>query len=178
MVEQVKYRSDTLSTAVAERHSVESITEILSAINDPEVPAINIMELGIVRDIQLNDSEVSITITPTYSGCPAMKVIEDEIRRVCTENGLPTVSIKTIYSPAWTTDWIPESAKEKLKNYGIAPPHMTDQSPLIQIELPNVQCPHCKSANTQLKSEFGSTACKSYYFCNTCRQAFEYFKSF
>jgi len=159
-------------------HTVASIKELLTTINDPEVPAINIVELGIVRDVQLKNNEVIVTITPTYSGCPAMNMIEDEIRRVLIENDCQTVSVKTIFSPAWTTDWIDDSTKEKLRKYGIAPPHASLQSPLLQIELPNVQCPHCNSNNTQVKSEFGSTACKAYYFCLSCQQAFEYFKSF
>ena len=159
-------------------HTEESIRELLSSIKDPEVPAISIVELGIVRNVEIRNEKVTVTITPTYSGCPAMKMIEDEIRRVLGEHWIFSVSINTVYSPAWTTDWISESAKEKLKNYGIAPPHPVVQSPLLQIELPTVNCPHCHSSNTKLKSEFGSTACKSYYFCNSCQQAFEYFKAF
>ncbi len=159
-------------------HTVESIRELLSAINDPEVPAINILELGIVREVRLNGDEITVIITPTYSGCPAMKMIEDDINRVLKENGFSNVSIKTIFAPAWTTDWMSEGAKEKLKNYGIAPPQMVSQSPLLQIEIPTVQCPNCNSKNTRLKSQFGSTSCKSYYFCQSCQQAFEYFKSF
>lgn len=162
----------------AKRHTIESIHELLSTIKDPEVPAISILELGIVRDVHMNDEEVTVTITPTYSGCPAMKMIEDEIRRVLGENGLPAVSVKTILSPAWTTDWISVRAKEKLKEYGIAPPQGTARSSPVQIELPKVRCPHCHSNDTQMKSEFGSTACKSYYFCHACSQPFEYFKSF
>ncbi len=146
----------------AVQHTTESIRGLLSTINDPEVPAINILELGIVREIQITGDEITVVITPTYSGCPAMKMIENEIRRVLDENGFLVIPIKTIYSPACTTDWIDVSAKEKMKNYGIAPPHMTVQSPLLQIELPIIQCPHCNSANTQVKSEFGSTACKSF----------------
>ena len=159
-------------------HTIESIRELLSTIKDPEVPAISIVELGIVRDVQLVDSDVTVTITPTYSGCPAMKMIEDDIRSALKENGFSTITVKTIYSPAWTTDWISESTKAKLKNYGIAPPQIVSQSPLIQIEIPVIECPFCNSKETQLKSEFGSTSCKSYYFCHSCRQAFEYFKPF
>jgi len=163
---------------ISSNPTVESIKNLLSSINDPEVPAINILELGIVRNVIVNENTVSITITPTYSGCPAMKMIEDEIYRVLSGNGISSISIKTVFSPAWTTDWIDDSTKEKLRKYGIAPPHVADQSPLLQIEMPHVECPHCNSMDTQIKSEFGSTACKSYYFCHSCHQAFEYFKSF
>lgn len=159
-------------------HTKESILELLSMINDPEVPAISIVDLGIVRNVEVLNEKVTVTLTPTYSGCPAMKMIEDEIRRVLGEHWIFSVLINIIYSPAWTTDCISETAKEKLKNYGIAPPHLVSQSPLLQIVLPHVDCPHCNSKNTKLKSEFGSTACKAYYFCNSCQQAFEYFKAF
>ncbi len=159
-------------------HTVESIRELLTIIKDPEVPAISIVELGIVRDVQLNGDEVIITITPTYSGCPAMKMIEDDIRSILEKNGFSSIIVKTIYAPAWTTDWISDNAKAKLKSYGIAPPHIVSHSPLLQIEIPVIECPHCNSNKTQLKSEFGSTSCKAYYFCHSCRQPFEYFKPF
>ncbi|MDP1675233.1 MAG: 1,2-phenylacetyl-CoA epoxidase subunit PaaD [Bacteroidota bacterium] len=159
-------------------HTVESIRELLSTIKDPEVPAISIVELGIVRDVQLWENVVTIIITPTYSGCPAMKMIEDEIRSVLTKNGFSMIAIKTIFSPAWTTDWISEPAKLKLKNYGIAPPQSIVQSPLLQIEILKIVCPNCNSNDTKLKSEFGSTSCKSFYYCHSCSQPFEYFKPF
>lgn len=159
-------------------HTVESLRELLSSIKDPEVPAISIVELGIVRDIAVTDQAVTVTITPTYSGCPAMKMIEDDIRNLLGEHGVSKVVIQTVFSPAWTTDWIDDDAKTKLRQYGIAPPLSASQSPLLQIDMPVIHCPHCSSGDTELKSEFGSTACKSYYFCNSCRQAFEYFKAF
>ena len=160
------------------RHTVQSLRTLLSTINDPEVPVINIIELGIVRDVSMVNDQVSVTITPTYSGCPAMKMIEDEIRQVLSDHGISQVTIHTVFSPAWTTDWIDDRTKAKLKHYGIAPPHIVQQSPVLQIQLPTVLCPQCNSKNTHLKSEFGSTACKAYYFCDSCRQAFEYFKAF
>jgi ring-1,2-phenylacetyl-CoA epoxidase subunit PaaD len=163
---------------VTGQHTVRSVRDLLSLIVDPEIPVISIVELGIVRDVEIIDDSVSVTVTPTYSGCPAMKMIEDDIRRVLGDHGISTVTIRTIFSPAWTTDWIDEPAKEKLRRYGIAPPHSVQSSPLLQIELPSIQCPQCQSGNTQLKSEFGSTSCKSYYFCNSCRQPFEHFKAF
>jgi ring-1,2-phenylacetyl-CoA epoxidase subunit PaaD len=156
----------------------DSIRSLIATVNDPEVPAINIIELGIVRAVSIIGGKVIVTVTPTYSGCPAMHMIEEEIRRVLTENGVAQVEIQTVYSPAWTTDWMDEHARMKLKQYGIAPPHSVQSSPVLQIELPQVSCPHCDSAETKQKSEFGSTACKSYFYCHSCQQPFEYFKSF
>ncbi|MFA6455348.1 MAG: 1,2-phenylacetyl-CoA epoxidase subunit PaaD [Bacteroidota bacterium] len=158
--------------------SIDSIKVLLSTISDPEVPAISIVELGIVRDVRLHSDFIEIIITPTYSGCPAMKMIEDEIRRVLMDAGLSSVSVTTVFSPAWTTEWISDDAKLKLKRYGIAPPVHSVSSPLLQIGMPKILCPHCNSADTTKQSEFGSTACKAYYYCQSCRQAFEYFKSF
>lgn len=158
-------------------HTVQSVTDLLTTVVDPEIPVINIVELGIVRKIDVKDEHVTVTITPTYSGCPAMSMITEDICSVLQENGIGQVSVKTVYSPAWTTDWITGSAKQKLKEYGIAPPHLTIQSPLLQIDVPNVRCPRCTSDNTELKSDFGSTACKAFYQCHACHQSFEYFKS-
>ncbi len=158
--------------------SAESIYEILSRINDPEVPAISIVDLGIVRSVRWERETVVVTITPTYSGCPAMRMIEEEIRSELGDAGYHSVSIETVLTPAWTTDWMSDHAKEKLQRYGIAPPQSAAVSPLLQIALPEIACPLCRSHNTQLKSEFGSTACKSYYYCFSCHQPFEYFKPF
>lgn len=166
-------RSETVTV-----HSEMTVRDLLSTVSDPEVPAISIIELGIVRRIEMKGERVSITLTPTYSGCPAMNMIENEIRTVLSANGIPEVEITTVFSPAWTTDWMDETAKQKLKQYGIAPPMHLAQSALLQIELPSVRCPHCNSADTQMKSAFGSTSCKAYYFCRSCSQPFEYFKPF
>jgi ring-1,2-phenylacetyl-CoA epoxidase subunit PaaD len=160
------------------RWTEETLRAILGTIPDPEVPAISIVELGLIRGFHITDDEVTVTVTPTYSGCPAMDTIRQEIRRVLNDHGIDRVSILTVLTPAWTTDWIGEEAKQRLHQYGIAPPHPVASSPLLQIELPPVACPHCRSLQTTLKSEFGSTACKAYYHCDDCRQPFEYFKSF
>ncbi|MFA6467863.1 MAG: 1,2-phenylacetyl-CoA epoxidase subunit PaaD [Bacteroidota bacterium] len=158
--------------------SIDSIKELLSTISDPEIPAISIVELGIVRDVLLTGELVEVVITPTYSGCPAMKMIEDDIRRVLKEAGITSVAVTTIFSPAWTTDWLSEAAKSKMKQYGIAPPAHVAVPHLLQINFPKIICPQCNSTETTIQSEFGSTACKAYYFCRSCRQAFEYFKPF
>jgi len=159
--------------------SREELLEILDAVKDPEVPVLSVVELGIVRDAVASDAGVVVTITPTYSGCPAMQEIETEIRRALAAEALGPVEIHTTYSPAWTTDWITAAAKEKLEAYGIAPPGLVESSELIPLRrrAATVRCPYCKSQDTEQKSVFGSTACKSIWFCNQCRQPFEEFKA-
>jgi ring-1,2-phenylacetyl-CoA epoxidase subunit PaaD len=156
--------------------------EILRGIPDPEVPAIDIVELGIVRRAELRaDGVVAVDVTPTYSGCPAMRVIEDEIVAALRANGYDRVELKTVYSPAWTTDWLSDEAKAKLKAYGIAPPGRTgDEQTLVPLSstVRRIACPYCGSSNTERKSEFGSTACKAIHYCHHCRQPFEEFKAF
>ena len=156
----------------------EQIWDYLKEIPDPEIPVINIVELGVVRAIEINENQLAISITPTYSGCPAMKVIEDDIVSVLKNKGFDTVKIKTILSPAWTTDWITDTAKQKLKEYGIAPPEKTsvDKGYLFSKGLKKIKCPHCNSTNTEMKSQFGSTACKALYTCKDCLEPFDYFK--
>ncbi len=156
----------------------EHILALLSEIPDPEIPVITIIELGVIRDIQItSETSIELKITPTYSGCPAMKQIEDDVRSKLTENGFTSITIKTIFSPPWTTDWITPEAKERLKQYGIAPPEHTteDKSWLTGINKA-ITCPRCKSQNTKLISQFGSTACKALHQCNDCLEPFDYFK--
>ena len=158
----------------------ERLFEILGTVPDPEVPVISVVELGIVRDaVQRADGVVEVTITPTYSGCPAMFEIERDIRSALEAAGVTAVEITTALSPAWTTDWIPEAAREKLRRYGIAPPGRADDGGLVTLvrARPPVQCPWCGSRNTTLKSEFGSTACKAIHVCRDCRQPFDEFKA-
>ena len=156
----------------------DAILALLNEVMDPEVPVISIVELGIVRDVQLRDDGVTVTITPTYSGCPAMHVIEQEIVKTLGAHGVRPVEIRTSYSPAWTTDWIGAEAREKLRAYGIAPPSPVDHSAPIGIgrRRPAIRCPYCGSTETTLQSEFGPTACKSIHVCRSCRQPFEEFK--
>lgn len=156
----------------------EQIFKILSEIPDPEIPVISIVELGVVRDVkELEDNGIEVTITPTYSGCPAMKQMEDDVVSKLKENGFKEVKVKMVYSPAWTTDWLSDEAKLKLQKYGIAPPEesTTDKS-FITGKHKTVTCPRCKSKNTMLISQFGSTACKALYKCNECLETFDYFK--
>jgi len=159
--------------------SREELLAILDDVKDPEVPAVSVVELGIVRDVVANEAGVEVTITPTYSGCPAMREIESDIRDALAAHGLGPVEIRVVYSPAWTTDWIGPAARAKLEAYGIAPPGPAPRDELVLLErrMRRVRCPFCKSAETDRKSEFGSTACKSIWFCRSCRQPFEEFKA-
>ena len=163
-----------------------SRAEVLEALNevmDPEVPVLSVVELGIVRDVVVADDEVTVTVTPTYSGCPAMQVIERDIEAALRGRGISRVKLTTSYSPAWTTDWISAHAREKLRAYGIAPPPPAavdhGASPVVSIgrRRPSVRCPYCGSTDTEPRSEFGSTACKAIHVCRSCRQPFEEFKA-
>jgi ring-1,2-phenylacetyl-CoA epoxidase subunit PaaD len=151
---------------------------MLQQVTDPEVPVLSILDLGIVRDVQVAGEEVTVTITPTYSGCPAMDVISMNIRMLLLEQGVKKITIRQVLSPAWTTDWMSEAGKEKLRAYGIAPPQPLQQvcnTKLFAAE-EAIPCPQCGSYHTRRISEFGSTACKSLYQCNSCQEPFDYFK--
>ena len=155
----------------------ERLWQILQEVKDPEVPVLSILDLGIVRDVSIESGNIKITITPTYSGCPAMDVISMDIRLKLIEHGYRDVSIQQQLSPAWTTDWMTEEGKQKLKAFGIAPPNPKQQfcmSEMFREEA--VQCPHCNSYHTEVLSQFGSTACKAMYRCLDCKEAFDYFK--
>lgn len=155
----------------------ENIIQLLREIPDPEIPVIDIWELGILRDVNISDSKVEVIITPTYSGCPAMKQIEEDIVSKLQQNGIKEVGVKMIYNPPWTTDWITDEAKEKLRKYGIAPPEKTSVDKGVLLGKPKqLACPRCGSKNTQMISQFGSTACKALYQCQDCMEPFDYFK--
>ena len=158
---------------------VRRVWSALETVLDPEVPVLSIVELGIVRDIKLDGETVRVTVTPTYSGCPAMHAIEQEIVAALQAAGFQQVELQTVYAPAWTTDWITAPAREKLRAYGIAPPGSAATT-LVQLSGPPkaVPCPACGSRDTGLVSEFGATACKSLHICRACRQPFEHFKTF
>lgn len=163
----------------ATRYSRNELLAILDDVMDPEVPVLSVVELGIVRDVEAREDGVTVTVTPTYSGCPAMAVIEQDIAAALHARGIEDVEVKTSYSPAWTTDWISAQAREKLRVYGIAPPGAADHDALIAIgrRRPAVRCPYCGSVDTQMRSEFGSTACKAIHVCQACHQPFEEFKA-
>ena len=156
----------------------KEIWQLLEEIPDPEIPVLTITDLGVVREVEINGDSVIITITPTYSGCPAMNQFEDDIKTKLKENGIEYVKVNMRYDPAWTTDWLSEEAKQKLQDYGIAPPEQktTDKNALIVDNRKSVTCPRCKSTNTKMISQFGSTACKALYQCNECHEPFDYFK--
>ncbi len=157
--------------------SNEHILQLLSEIPDPEIPVISIVELGVIRKVQLNSDSTEITITPTYSGCPAMKQMEDDIYKKLGEHNYPNIQIKTTYSPAWTTDWLTTETKNKLRVYGIAPPEeSTHDKSFLTGKPKTITCPRCKSQQTHMISQFGSTACKALYKCDNCLEAFDYFK--
>lgn len=152
------------------------IYRYLSEISDPEIPVINIVEMGVVRDVLFHASNIEIKLTPTYSGCPAMDMIHQLIKEKLYSKGYNDVVVTLVYKPAWTTDWMSDETKQKLTNYGIAPPvgKATSKKALISEEL--VSCPQCGSINTEMKSMFGSTACKALYVCKKCLEPFDYFK--
>ena len=158
--------------------TTEDIRRILDQVTDPEIPVLTIADLGIIRDIRIDDDQtVEVVITPTYSGCPAMDMISVNIRAALQEAGYDKVKVSLVLSPAWTTDWMSEDGRRKLKEYGIAPPvkGTADKNALFG-EARQIECPHCSSMNTELLSQFGSTACKALYRCKDCLEPFDYFK--
>jgi ring-1,2-phenylacetyl-CoA epoxidase subunit PaaD len=159
----------------------DDLFAILETVKDPEVPVLSVVELGVARDASLHGDEVVVTITPTYSGCPAMQTIEDDIVTAFRRAGFDRVRVETTFTPPWTTEWIGPEARGKLEAYGIAPPGPAprgedDLIPLMR-RADSVRCPYCGAARTELRSEFGSTACKSIRFCAECQQPFEQFKA-
>jgi len=148
----------------------------LEEVSDPEIPVLTIVDLGVVRDVQVTSSNCHVVITPTYSGCPAMKMIEEQIIEKLTEKGIDSCSVELVLAPAWTTDWLTESGKEKLRTYGIAPPEHEPDKSVLFAEPIKVPCPRCATKNTRMISQFGSTACKAQYQCNECLEPFDYFK--
>lgn len=156
-------------------HTKEEIFNILSVIPDPEIPVITIEEMGMLRDVRLTDKGYEVILTPTYTGCPAMGIIEQDIKMTLNKNGVSQVIVKLVYEPAWTTDWMSDKAKDKLRLYGIAPPmHSSCSQDVFSHNI--IKCPNCGSTDTVMLSRFGATACKSLYKCNDCKEPFEYFK--
>ena len=169
----------------ATRPSTDDVWRWLAEIPDPEIPAISLVDLGIIRDVAWDGDTLRVTVTPTYSGCPATSIINMEIETQLRARGIEKLELKRQLSPAWTTDWISAEGREKLRNYGIAPPvdgtaaegvaaarvdRLTGRSRL------DVACPHCGSVNTECVSRFGSTPCKASYRCKDCLEPFDYFK--
>jgi ring-1,2-phenylacetyl-CoA epoxidase subunit PaaD len=176
--------------AAASRPSLGALWQVLDAVPDPEIPAVSVVELGILRGVQWDAADPAtlvVTVTPTYSGCPATELIVTSIRDALVASGVAQVRIETRLSPAWTTDWLTPEARRKLRDFGIAPPDgvravsapvaidVTGISPLRRAGVA-VVCPRCGSKQTQLVSQFGSTACKAHYRCLACLEPFDYFK--
>ncbi len=156
--------------------SREKIWKLLRSISDPEIPVLSIVDLGIIRNVNVINDNIEIIITPTYSGCPAMDLIAMQIQSALLNNGYKDVYIKKVLSPAWTTEWMSEEGKQKLKSYGIAPPGSIRKTIELFADPVQVSCPLCNSQDTSLISEFGSTACKALYRCNSCQEPFDHFK--
>jgi ring-1,2-phenylacetyl-CoA epoxidase subunit PaaD len=156
--------------------TTRSIEVIVASVADPEIPVLTIADLGILREVRVDGERVVVTITPTYSGCPAVDAIRGDIEAACREQGWHDVEVRTVLSPAWTTDWMSDEAKRKLSDYGIAPPDSRRPAKPVLLRL-SVRCPHCGSADTREISRFGSTACKALYVCHACREPFDHFKA-
>jgi ring-1,2-phenylacetyl-CoA epoxidase subunit PaaD len=149
--------------------------DVAARVVDPEIPVLTIADLGVLRDVAINDGCVEVAITPTYSGCPAMNMITLEIELALEREGFHGSKVRTVLSPAWTTDWMSDDGRRKLKEYGIAPPQRGSGRRALFGEQ-TVACPQCGSADTELLSEFGSTSCKALWRCRNCREPFDYFK--
>jgi len=155
----------------ADKTDTAPLFKLLSSVCDPEIPVLTLQDLGVLRDISIAGDEVNVTITPTYSGCPAVEVMQEDIKTTLADAGYQHVTVQQSLSPAWTTDWMSDAGREKLRAYGIAPPAR-------QAESSSIQCPQCGSGDVKRISEFGSTACKALYQCQdkNCREPFDYFK--
>ncbi len=157
-------------------HIDEELIPILEKVSDPEIPVLSILEMGVVRSAKVSGKEVQVKITPTYSGCPAMDVIGDDIKTALNKAGYST-KVQLVLSPAWTTDWITEKGRKALEDYGIAPPLEPDADKEALLGNKRiVKCTNCGSTQTQLVSQFGSTACKALFKCEDCQEPFDYFK--
>lgn len=160
-----------------------NVREILEEVTDPEIPVLTIGDLGILRGVTVDEQtgHVEVVITPTYSGCPAMDVIRRDVAETLARHGYGDVAVRTVLSPAWTTDWMSAAGRRKLEEFGIAPPGARPVSGPVLVQIgppPAARCPHCGSMDTRETSRFGSTACKALYACNACREPFDHFKAF
>lgn len=154
------------------------VREVLATVHDPEIPVITIDDLGVLRDVAVDGERVTVTITPTYSGCPAMDEIRDDIRTALTREGWHDVEVRTVLSPAWTTDWMTDEGREKLRAYGIAPPERRAGGPVpVSIGRRRPACPQCGSTETEQLTRFASTSCKALWRCLSCREPFDEFKT-
>jgi ring-1,2-phenylacetyl-CoA epoxidase subunit PaaD len=164
-----------VTTALSDADLRQRAWEAAARVVDPEIPVLTIADLGVLREVKVSDGHVEVAITPTYSGCPAMNMIALEIEIALEREGFAKPKIRTVLSPAWTTNWMSEDGRRKLKDYGIAPPSASSSRRAL-FGVQEVACPQCDSTNTELLSEFGSTSCKALWRCKSCREPFDYFK--
>ena len=157
------------------KDSVETVWKALSQVMDPEIPVVSLVEMGILRDVAIQQDRVLITISPTFSGCPALDVMKRDIIQAVQYLGFDEVEVVVTLSPPWTTDWISEAGRSKLKVFGISPPSM-HKGAIGQALLNPVECPYCFSIKTTLRNSFGPTPCRMIFTCNDCKQPFEQFK--
>lgn len=155
---------------------LEIIWKVLESVTDPEIPAVSVVEMGIVTDVFIKGRAVTVQMTPTFAGCPALELMHDTMRRAVQGAGYPDVKVETVFDPPWSTDRISEEGRRKLKEFGLAPPARCNGSPVTHEVLQKVACPFCDSNETVLESLFGPTICRSIHYCNKCRQSFEQFK--
>ena len=158
--------------AASNKLDTARLFDLLSSVVDPEIPVLTLQDLGVLRDISVENGKIKVTITPTYAGCPAMNTMRADIEATLAEAGFEQVTVQQSLSPAWTTDWMSENGREKLRAYGIAPPANTTCGQATG----KIECPQCRSSDVKLISEFGSTACKALSQCKDCREPFDYFK--
>ncbi len=163
-------------SAADETPAIADVRSVLEDVRDPEIPILTIADLGILRDVAIENGEIVIVITPTYSGCPAMNTIEQDIRAALDAAGMAPARIETRLAPAWTTDWLSAAGRRKLLEVGIAPPAQRSTNKRLLGAAPAIACPQCGSQATERVSEFGSTACKALYRCRECLEPFDYFK--
>lgn len=166
----------TAETATHDLHTVQNIWQWLESVPDPEIPVLSVVDLGIVRGVTVAADTVEVEVAPTYSGCPATEVIEKSIVDALLEKGIGDVVLKRVLSPPWTSDWITEEGRKKLRDYGIAPPEPGSGKTAMLSGMKSIACPRCNETTTTLISEFGSTPCKATYRCDACLEPFEYFK--
>lgn len=155
--------------------TLSDVWDTLQQVKDPEIPVISLVELGIVRDVAIVEERIIVTITPTFSGCPALNVMIQDVETALQARGAVDVAVKTVLAPAWTSDWISAEGKRKLKQFGLAPPRQHGGN-LIMTFFDVIECPRCDSKNTTLKNSFGTTLCRAIWTCNNCQETFEQFK--
>ena len=177
---RAKARGSGVSERASSRESdrrIQAIRWALETVTDPEIPTLNVVEMGMIADVRVEDDHVVVDVTPTFAGCPALDLIRANIRTAVTDLGESDVTVHIVYDPPWTTDRISETGHRKLKEFGLAPPQQRSCSGSQMPDLEEIPCPYCDSSNTELESLFGPTLCRSIHYCHDCLQSFEHFKA-